>query len=150
LATVGTETAQYRAFEALLRRQATYLDLQCKLRQAPALAPDPTAPELPKPASLEEANAQISLLIERNAEDLDHFAEKMERERDQISRLTAEHRAELIGLKEELSRKDAMLDQLNQALADMHEKSSQMTTTEQRVDPSLSKRLLRRAIGYRR
>ncbi|MBW3245423.1 hypothetical protein KUV57_22485 [Epibacterium sp. DP7N7-1] len=120
LGEVDADPAGAAAVTALLRNQGRLLELERHRRALPILAPDPTAPELPEPQTLEEAKAQMAQLVELHASDLEQFGAQLEGHGEDIAALKAAHQKELADAKAELARKDMMLETLNQRLGERY------------------------------
>lgn len=126
LGDAGADPADAAAVTALLRTQGRLLELERHRRALPLLAPDPTAPELPEPQTLEQAKAQLAQLVELHASDLEQFGTQLESHGDEIATLKAAHQQELADAKAELSRKDMMLDALNQRLGERYNNGAEV------------------------
>lgn len=130
LGDTGADPADTAAVTALLRTQGCLLELERHRRALPLLAPDPTAPDLPEPQTLEEAKAQLAQLVELHASDLEHFGAQLEGHGKHVATLKAAHQQDLANAKAELAHKTTMLEELNQRL---HEKYNDGAEVQRRA-----------------
>lgn len=147
LATPQGDATALDAVKALLEHQAQHLELELHRRSLPLLSPDPTAPALPAPQTLEEARAQIALLVESHATDLDSLGDQLARHGDEIAALKGEHQHALGQLQAELARKDTMLETLNQRLGEMQQTDSTPASPPDNTPDSASEPAVRRGLG---
>ncbi|PCJ07325.1 MAG: hypothetical protein COB16_11620 [Rhodobacteraceae bacterium] len=84
------------------------------------LSPDPTAPLLPVPQNLEEARAQITRLIEMQAEDLDCLAQHLQDQEKLATQRQLQQRAALAVEQAEVARQRNIVARLEAGVADLY------------------------------
>lgn len=106
------------SFNGFLMAQAACL--QQRAGRRPALEPDPTAPQLVVPQTLDEAKAQIVQLIETQVEDFECLAQHLQDREDAAAQNQAQQHAAWAVEQAEVARQKNIVARLDAGMADLY------------------------------